>query len=111
MANFPQGATRDYQTTAYAASGVIKATPGRLYKLWGYNSGPAQFFQLCDAASVPANATVPKVTFAIAAASNFEFDLQDVGRQFLVGITWNNSSTGQTKTLGAADCWVNAIIQ
>lgn len=94
-------------TTAYAASGVAKASGGICYGLSGYNSGGAQFLQLHDAAAVPANATVPAVVIAIPAASNFSIDFGVYGRKFVRGIVWCNSSTGPTKTIGSADCWVN----
>ncbi len=42
---------------AYEASRVLKSAPGSLLSLVGYNSGPAQFIQLHDATSVPANTT------------------------------------------------------
>lgn len=97
-------------TTAYAASLVIAANPAKLHKLTGYNSGAAQFIQLHDAASLPADTAVPKVVIAVAATSNFEIDYSEFGRLFSTGIVVCNSSTGPTKTIGAANCWFDAQV-
>lgn len=95
-------------TTAYAASLVVKAAPGVLYGLTGYNSkASAQFIQVHDAAALPSDAAVPKITFTVAASSNFSIDFGR-GRKFDTGIVVCNSSTGPTKTIGSADIWVDA---
>ena len=100
------GAPSNATTTAYAASLVAKATAGVLYGLTGHNSkGSAQFIQLHDAASLPADAAVPKVVFSVAASTSFFVDFAEFGRAFTVGIVVCNSSTGPTKTIGSADCW------
>lgn len=98
-------------SVALEKSAIIKAAPGTLYRLMGYSSKvAAQFIQLHDSATLPADATVPKIVIAVAAASNFDIDLGEIGRFFSNGIVACNSSTGPTKTLGAAaDCWFNAI--
>ena len=98
-------------TVAYAASLVAKATDGVLYRVSGYNSGAAQFLQVHDAAALPADAAVPKVVLAIAATSNFDFDFGVHGRGFTNGIVICNSSTGPTKTIGSANCWIDAQIK
>lgn len=96
-------------TTAYAASLVVKAVPGNLYGLTGYNSkASAQFIQIHDAAALPDDASVPKVVFTVPATSNFSIDFGEHGRSFATGIVVCNSSTGPTKTIGSADCWFDA---
>lgn len=96
-------------TTAYAASLVIKNRPGELHRLTGYNSkGSAQFIQLHDAASVPADNAVPKVVITVAASSNFVIDYSTKARDFINGIVVCNSSTAATKTIGSSDCWFDA---
>jgi hypothetical protein len=96
-------------TTAYAASLVVKASAGRLFKLSGYNSaGSAQFIQVFNSTTVPANGTAPVVLITVPASSNFTIDFGLTGRQFATGISVCNSSTGPTKTIGSADCWFDA---
>lgn len=97
-------------TVEYAASLVIASNPAVLRGLTGYNSGAAQFIQLHDAASLPADTAVPKVVIAAAATSSFSIDFGDHGRKFSNGIVVCNSSTGPTKTIGAANCWFDAQV-
>jgi hypothetical protein len=96
-------------TSAYATNLVIKASPGKLFGVKGYNSkGSAQFIQLHDAISLPADTAVPKVVITVPATSNFDIDLGIYGKVFTTGIVVCNSSTAPTKTVGSADCWFDA---
>lgn len=103
--NAPSNAT----TTAYAASLIVKASAGTLYSITGYNSGNVtQFIQIHDSATLPADGSIPKVIFIVPPLSNFSFDLTPFGRSFASGIVVCNSSTGPTKTIGSANCWIDA---
>ena len=106
IADAPRNAT----STAYEASRVIKKGPGFLYGLSGYSSrGSAQWIQIFDAATLPADQTlVPVITFTVATVANFSLDFGLRGRFFESGIVVCNSSTGPTKTIGSADCWFDA---
>ena len=95
-------------TTAAAASLVIKASAGTLYEVSGYNSNAsAQFILVHDAASLPADATVPEDVIRVPATSSFSITYPQ-GKSFGTGIVVYNSSTYATKTIGSADCWFSA---
>lgn len=92
-------------STAQENDRVVKATPGTLYALRVYNNNAgAQWIQLHNVTSVPADAVVPVLTFAVPAQSNLVIDFGTNGRIFSTGIYVCNSTTDVTKTLGADDC-------
>lgn len=93
-------------SSAYEASRVIKATPGTLYSVVGYNSKTStQFIHLHDSTGLPINNSLPKVVLSVPASSNFSYSADKFGRYFTSGIVVCNSSTGNFKTIGSADCW------
>ena len=102
------GAPSSATTPAYAASIIAKAAPGTGYYVTGHHSGlAAKFIQIHDAAALPADGSAPSIILLAAAASNFSFYFGTFGRYFSNGIVVCNSSTGPTKTIGAADCWID----
>lgn len=102
------GATSPDNSTSVAlvASQVVKASPGVLYVVTGYNNrATAQFIQMYNATSLPANGAVPVIVITVPGRSNFSYDVSPYGRFFSTGIVIGNSSTAATKTIGASDCW------
>jgi hypothetical protein len=95
--------------TAYNSNLVVKASAGTLISVVGYNSGAAQFVQIHNAASLPANTTAPMFTFTVPATGNFSLDFPPGGVTMTTGIVVCNSSTGATRTGGVADCWFTAV--
>jgi hypothetical protein len=109
---FAQGPAQTVSSTAYEASHVLKTGPGFILLLFGYNSkASAQFIQLHDATSLPAEAAVPVASFTVPASSNFSLAVPTEGMRFSTGIVVCNSSTGPTKTIGSADVFFTAIVQ
>lgn len=93
-------------STAYENSRVIKASPGIVYNLSGYNSkATAQFIQIFNSTTVPADTAIPIFTGTAAGLSNFNFNFGPLGLSFSTGVSISNSSTGATKTIGSADCF------
>lgn len=93
-------------TTGYANSLVVKTSAGALFCITGYNSRTSpQFIHVYNATSLPADGAKPVLIFRVPAESNFSLDLTPYGRYFTTGIVVGNSTTGPTKTIGAADCW------
>lgn len=96
-------------SAAYEASHIIKAATGKLFILSVYSSKAAtQWIQLHDAAALPADGAVPVLTLSIATVADLMLDWSIFGRNFANGIVVCNSTTGPTKTIGAADCFFDA---
>lgn len=94
-------------SNAYEASRVIKTGPGLLYGFEIYNSkGTAQFVQVFDAATLPADGAIPACIFTAAATANLPVQWIPP-RAFYVGCVICNSSTGPTKTIGSADLFMD----
>ena len=98
-------APKSVSQAAYASSKQVAVQPSVLYGLAGYNSNAAaQFIQIHDSATTSADGAAPVFNITVPAASNFSIDFGLRGLNFTNGIYVCNSSTSQTKTIGAADC-------
>ena len=106
-----QGPNQTIHSSALEASHVFKTGPGTLVSLIGYNSGAAQFIQVHNSASLPNEGDVPTYTFTVGAAQNFSLDIPINGARFTTGIAACNSSTSDTKTIGAANVFFTAVVQ
>lgn len=90
---------------AYASARQLAAQPATLYGIAGYNSNVGtQFIQLHDSASAPADGAAPAFNIPVPANSAWSIDFGLRGMSFVSGVYVCNSSTPQTKTIGAADC-------
>jgi hypothetical protein len=82
--------------------------PGRIvvYGFTVYNTkASSQFLNVFDANAIPADASVPLFSFALAANAGVGFGFTPRGRQFQTGLVLCNSSTDATKTIGSVDCF------
>jgi hypothetical protein len=95
-------------SNALSASLIVKSGQGLLYGFTVLNTNAsAQFIQVFDAQSVPADGAVPAVVFVVAGAGDKGVNWIPA-RTFHTGIVICNSSTADTKTLGSADCFFDA---
>jgi hypothetical protein len=82
--------------------------PGRLvvYGFTVYSTkGSAQYVNVFDANTIPADTAVPLLSWPVAANNGVGFAFSPRGRQFQTGLVLCNSSTDATKTIGSADCF------
>jgi hypothetical protein len=99
-------------TTTYATNLVIKNTAGTALSVSGYNSlASAQFIQIHDATTLPANGNAPIMVIPVAASSAFSFAIPSTGIPFSTGIVVCNSTTAPTLTIGAANCYFTATFK
>lgn len=82
--------------------------PGHLvvYGFTVYSTkGSAQFINVFDNATLPADTAVPLWSWNLAANTGVGVSYAPQGREFYAGLVLNNSSTDATKTIGSADCF------
>lgn len=103
---FASGLPLNDHSNALEASRVALSGYGYLiaFSVLNTNAG-AQYIQLHDAATLPADGQTPAASFTVAGASNLTVAYTLPGRLFLRGIVICNSSTAATKTLGSGDCF------
>lgn len=90
------------ESTALEASRVVLTSKGWLHGIFGRNGAVAQEIQIFDLAAVPADTTFTPLSLPVAANQWFSFTFGD-GIPMANGIVVCNSTTANTKTLGAAD--------
>lgn len=75
--------------------------------VWGFTvystKASAQFLNVFDQATLPADGAVPLFSWPLAANNGVGFDWTPTGRRFRSGLVLCNSSTDATKTIGSAD--------
>lgn len=92
-----------------AASGVIKAAAGKLYGVTLTNDNAAmRYIQFFNLAAVPADGVAPLFAIKLGIGETRQLDFSMMGKYFATGICWCNSTTGATKTIGAADTYLEA---
>ena len=90
-------------SAAAEASSVSKAAAGTLYGFTFSNGNAAvRYLQFFNSTTVPADTTVPTLVFSCPATSTISGEWPK-GRHMATGIAWANSSTQNTKTIGATD--------
>jgi hypothetical protein len=71
-----------------------------------YNTkASAQFLNVFDQATLPADTAVPLFSWPLAANSGVGVSWAPNGREFYAGLVLSNSATDATKTIGSADCF------
>jgi len=96
-------------TAALATNLVIKASAGTLYTLTCFNNNAAaRFLQLANLTALGADGTVPAWIYSIPAGGSIHLNFGPFGRRFTTGIVACFSTTAATKTIAAADMWLNA---
>ena len=95
-------------TKGYKSSLLVSEKPATLYGIAGFNNGADQFIQLHDSNIIPADGSVPELTFKIYAGSNFSLDYGRKGRVNRSGIALCVSSIAETLATSADDCFFDA---
>lgn len=100
-----QTTTTTVSSSGYESSHVIVTSPKGLLGFSGYNNSlTAQWIQVFDATALPADGAAPVISVKAGAEDNFSWDSGTLAMDFANGIVICNSTTGDVKTLGAADC-------
>lgn len=95
------------KTTVLAASLVVVAASCRVVEIRVTNTkASAQYIQLHNSTTLPADTSVPFDIFYVPALTTVSYSPSS--EVFLSnGLVVCNSSTAATKTIGSADCWFN----
>lgn len=94
-------------STALEASSVTKASAGNLYGFSASNTNATgHWIQFFNSTTLPADATVPVLEFAISGEGTIEKEWPK-GRNFTTGMVWCISSTNGAKTIAGATALVD----
>ena len=95
----------DNSYNAALATNLVLVGAVRVYGFTVYNTkATAQFLNVFDASSLPADGAVPIFSWPLSANSGVGIYFGQPGRVFHRGVALCNSSTDSTKTIGSADC-------
>ena len=98
----------NYTSRQLEKSAVVKTGSGILYGFTITNTNAsAQFVQVFDAQTLPADGAVPIISKSVPAGDAVGFAWLP-GRTFFAGLILCNSTTQATKTIGASDCLFDA---
>lgn len=90
---------------------IVKSSPGTLFTITAFNtSGSDRYLQLFDAASVPADTTVPLISLLIPSATTGAYDFGFKGLPFATGIVAVTSSAAATKTLAGSALFLASYV-
>lgn len=93
-----------YNSAAAEASHIVKDSKGLLLFLHCFNgNAAARFLQVFDSATLPADTAIPLLSIQVPIGVSVTLNLAPLGLICAKGITVCNSTTGGTKTIGAAD--------
>lgn len=98
-------------STAYSDHIVVATGPIILLGFTIYSSAAAaQFIQLHNSATLPADDEVPVLMLPVAAEDFLGTFWGSEGRYFSNGLVICNSSLPTVKAIGAADCWFDVQV-
>ena len=109
----PQPVNAGNVASLVAKAVSISGGIARLHRVIATNTnGATRYIQIFDATALPANGTVPLITFPLAAGASTQppIDFGVYGRTFVNGIVIANSSTEATLTVGSADSFFDLLV-
>jgi hypothetical protein len=98
--------------TSLVASRIISTRACKLYAVIVHNTGASlQYIQIHETTTLPANGVGPKIpSIPVSPGATVMVDVGGLVGMDLDALTICNSSTAATKTIGAADCMISAVL-
>lgn len=97
---------KNANSNGLAAKLQVKAVPGTLYSVIGFNTGGQQYVSIYDTAGTPTSQK-PRMTVLASANDSFFFDFI-TPKTFDNGIFVGNSTAADAYVAGASDCLFDA---